>query len=222
MAKYVIILGHGEGDGGTSSSIYGISERVHLEKLGNELRKVIEFYGLSKDFDLIDDINVYRRNDFVKTPQRYKGKNVIELHLNAFNGIASGGEIIFGAGLSPDEMDLRFEKMLREDFGFRRYIVSDYYQNPREAKRLGINYRLVEYCFIDNVDDAKRFYSHEYYIAKRTIETIVGKKLIDSDVPPFTTNYIIQLGAFNDYNKAQEELIKIRKDYPSAWIRKVK
>ncbi len=229
--KHVIILGHGEGDGGTPYGYDGRSERYHLEMYGKDLKKHVIEYGLEKEVIIFDNINVYLRNDFKKNWQRWVlAKSITEIHLNAtINHNGRGAEIIYATGLKVDDIDLRFKEMLTKEVGWRRWYVTDNFQNPRKAKQYNFkSYRLVELLFIDNKDDFKIWQQKQDVLAKKTLEVILNKKLTKPVVNPqlpitqFNTKYIIQAGAFNTYDKAVEHLEKIQKIEKGAFIRRVK
>lgn len=228
MSKHIIILGHGEGDPG-ATGFYGKTERDYLEQLGFVINKLIVRHSLESQFDLISDINTIKRKSFINNTGRFKNaKSVTELHLNAFNSEARGAEVIFGVGLKPDAIDNSFKDYLSKIWKWRGFKTNDRLMNPREAKKRGINYRLVEYCFCDNKRDVDLFSLGLEDHARRTLECIVGYKLNaveeieDKTEHPFTTNYIIQLGAFNDINHAKKKLDEVKKNHPDAWVRRVK
>lgn len=220
MSKHIIIAGHGDGDPGASG--YYKSERASIIDMVDAIRQVIAKYNLEKKFEIIDSFNVYKRNDFAKNQAKYKkAKTVTEIHLNAFNKESRGAEIIFGAGFKPDAYDVRLEKMLRKYFTWRRYIASDNYQNPREAKRRGINYRLIEYAFCDNKKDIDIYNKNLEKLALETVEALLNKDLGE---PPTTTKplgklYTVQIGAFKNKENAERQLKKAKKHFPDAFIK---
>ena len=221
--KHLIILGHGEGDGGALGVVK--SERLHLLDLGRELRILINAFSLPVVLE--DTKNIYKRNDFQKNPTYYRSfESVTEIHFNSDStGKATGGEILFAEGLVADKMDKRFEQYLRNHFGFRRYIKSNWYQQTRVAKQLSIpSYRLVEICFCNNPVDIQKFMGKERYHAQKILEVITQRTLEveDRKIQPFSTTYIIQLGAFNQLENAQKQLKEIQKHFKDAFIRRVK
>lgn len=223
MAKHLIILGHGEYDPGAIGAFK--TEREHLEDLAKQLKIFIKKYDLPVVIE--DERNVYKRNAFYNYTYYYKGfETVTELHFNSdSSGKATGGEILFAEGLEADELDKRFEEYLRKNFGFRRYVKSDWYQQTRVAKQVNLSsYRLVEICFCNNPEDIKKFMGKEEYHAEQILEVILNRnfKTEKEVLPEFETTYIIQLGAFNNYDLAQKQLREVHRHIPDAFIRKVK
>lgn len=219
MSKHIIILGHGEGQPGASG--FYKSERSSIEDIGRAIKTQIARHSLSKDVEVIDKINVYARNDFAKNTSKYrKAKSVTEIHLNAVNGKVRGTEILFGAGLKEDAIDKRLRKMLSKYWTWRRYLKSDSYQNPRVAKRLGINYRLIEYCFCDNKKDIDVFNQNLETLAKETLECLLGRALQYpvNATKPTDVLYRVQVGAYAMKTNAERQLKKVRKHFPDAFI----
>lgn len=210
--KHVVILGHGEGDPGATG--VSKSERAYLQDIGKAIKNKANEMKLP--IVVIDNINVFKRNDLRKNAHKYKkALSVTELHFNAFNKKAEGSEILFGAGFKEDALDVRIKNWLSTKWKWRRFIKSDNYQNPREAKKHGINYRLVEICFCDNPNDMSKYNAVE--VASGLIQCIVNK-----DITPVSYDYIIQLGRFSMYQNAEKKLKEVQKHYPDAWIRQLR
>lgn len=86
-----------------------------------------------------------------------KGFDVIEFHLNAYNGKAKGTEILLKAGLYADSMDKVLLEVNGKYFTNRGFVARSNLYNMNYFAKLGISYRLIEVCFIDNVEDMNVF-----------------------------------------------------------------
>jgi N-acetylmuramoyl-L-alanine amidase len=203
MSKNIIICGHGAGDPGAVDN--GINERDFIRK---ELAPRIKKYG-GGDIDIFDmSKNCYQETQRGRGIQTLKGKNVIEFHLDAAGPIAKGGHIIFGKGLSADALDKRLAGVLEKHFGHRHgkaFDPRDNLLNTNTAKRLGVNYRLVEVCFITNSGEVAYLKKNVDQIAKDFAAAITGKA--QAAATPGT--YRIFTGTFETDASANTAAIKI-------------
>lgn len=222
MSKHIVILGHGEGDPG-ATGYYGKSERAYLEDFARKLKEIINAHGLAGEIEVFDSLNVYRHNLLNTQKAKFKGNMVTELHLNSFNKNARGCEILFGAGLNPDALDNRIKDVLTRFWAWRKWLKTDNIQNCRVAKRNGINYRLVEFCFCDNQQDIDIFTRNLDAIAHLFVEALLNRK-IGQVQPPITAPtgelYRVQVGAYKEKKNADLQLSLVKKHFPDAFITK--
>jgi hypothetical protein len=147
-----------------------------------------------------------------------KGKSVTEFHLDAVGPAAKGGHIIFGAGLKADAMDNRIARVLKNHFGLKwnkAFHPRDDLQNPRVAKNLGVNYRLLEVCFITNKNEVAYLKQNIDQIAKELASPITGKSVSDTSATVSSSGqvtsgtYRIFTGTFATDASANAAAIKI-------------
>ena len=180
MKEFLIILGHGGSDPGASGS--GTNERdflrqqlrPHLWKWAEKSKHMIYFY----------DDNAYqtRHMDRVKTDV-----SVVELHLDSALSVGHGGHVIIKAGFTPNAIDNRLAEMIKRNFGCRGNRCIDgrhNLQNLEIAAHRGIDYRLIEYCFINNQKHMDYFKANLDKVAKETIEALTGEALADPKPQP--------------------------------------
>jgi N-acetylmuramoyl-L-alanine amidase len=203
VSKNIIICGHGGKDPGAGAN--GINERDFIRK---ELAPRIKKYG-GGDIEIFDmSKNCYQETQKGRGIQTLKGKNVIEFHLDAADPTAKGGHIIIAKGLSADAMDQRLADVLKKHSGWRNgeaFDLRDNLLNLNTAKRLGINYRLVEVCYITNPNEVAYLKKNVDQIAKDFAEAITGK--VQAATTPGT--YRIYTGTFDTDAKAEAAAIKI-------------
>lgn len=154
MAKLYIIPGHGHGDPGAVGGGQNEADSVR-----NLARRVKELAADPSDVDLHDfSRNAYAQGD-LNTLNVPKGTMVMELHRDSANGSARGAHVIIKGGFEADAFDKALAKNLAAIFPGRSNIIvgrSDL-ANANRAARRGINYRLAEVGFIDNVTDRTIF-----------------------------------------------------------------
>ena len=175
MAKLYIICGHGSGDPGATGSGYNEAERVRA--LG---KKIKELGGTN--VVLMDTNRNWYADAAVSSYVFPKGAIVCELHLDsASSKSAKGGHVIVKKGLKADKYDKAIAKFITGMFPGRSQsiVYRDDLANINRASRRGVNYRLVECCFISNKDDIKKFNDNLEEIAKGFIES-VGLKVLSS------------------------------------------
>lgn len=156
MPKLFVICGHGAGDPGACSGGYSEAERVRA------LASRMQALGGS-DVQVGDTgVNWYASN-WISKGKCPKGVPVVELHMDSAAASARGGHVEVKKGFSPDSMDKKLAAFVtgmfpgRADAGGIRYR-SDL-ANVNRAARMGVNYRLLECCFITNADDLGKFNS---------------------------------------------------------------
>lgn len=214
MAEHTVIFGHGAEDAGASGN--GTNERDFLRKEFYPLLKKyagpsVEFYDLSK--------RSVRETGAGRGIYTLKGKTVTEFHLDCASPSAKGGHVVIAAGFSPDAMDKRLADVIKKDFGWRggqAFSARNDLANLNAAKRVGINYRLIEMCFISNSAEMAHLRKNLDRIARDYIEAITGEaKTVEATKPATTTlgKYRVYTGAFATQATAE----KARKDIESAF-----
>lgn len=156
MSKLYVIPGHGHGDPGAVGGGQNEADSVR-----NLARRVKELAADPSDVELHDfSRNAYAQGD-LNTLSVPKGTMVLELHRDSANGSARGAHVIIKAGFEADAFDKALAKNLSAIFPGRSSIIvgrSDL-ANANRAARRGINYRLAEVGFIDNITDRTIFNS---------------------------------------------------------------
>lgn len=177
MTKLFIIAGHGAGDPGACANGYSEAERVRalaskIKKLGGSAVKVGD-----------TSVNWYASN-YIGKGKCPKGVPVIELHMDSAMASARGGHVEIKQGFSPDSYDKALGRFItkmfpgRADSGGIRYR-SDL-ANVNRAAAMGVNYRLLECCFISNASDVKKFNANLDELAEGILESFGIKKASSS------------------------------------------
>lgn len=148
--KLYIICGHGAGDPGSGGHGYNEADVVRL--VGKKLKSL----GGSKVELLDTSINWYKSGKVNADLAKKVGKNpVVELHLDAAGESAKGGHVIIKTGMTPDAYDNNLAALEKSYFPGRSEVLvkRSNLANINRAAIYGINFRLVELCFITNKDD---------------------------------------------------------------------
>lgn len=167
MAKLYIICGHGAGDPGACANGYSEAERVRA--LG---KKIKELGG--SNVVLMDTSRNWYEDNGISSYKFPKGAVVCELHLDSASASAKGGHVIVKEGLKADNYDRNIAKFITGMFPGRSASIAyrNDLANPNRAAFRGVNYRLVECCFISNADDIEKFNKNISKIAKGFIEAV--------------------------------------------------
>lgn len=152
MVKLFVIAGHGAGDPGACSG--GYSEADLVRQLASRLKAI----GGS-DVQVGDtSVNWYKSN-YIGKGKCPKGVPVLELHMDSASASAKGGHVVIKSGFKADKYDNALANFIAGMFpGRSKKIVgrSDL-ANPNRAASMGVNYRLLECCFISNTNDRNKF-----------------------------------------------------------------
>lgn len=147
MSKTYLIAGHGAGDCGAAGN--GYQEADLTRKIANSLYGILKnqievaLYDTSK--------NLYKSKDYSSFES---DSRVVEIHLNsATNTEAKGTEILVKTGLTPDSVDTALLNAMAKYFKNRGVKYSSTLGNMNNFATLGINYVLIEVCFICNASD---------------------------------------------------------------------
>ena len=176
MAELYIICGHGAGDPGATGNGYNEAELVRA--LGKKMKKLC-----GSNVVLLDVKRNWYADKGVSSYPFPKDAIVYELHLDSSSSSsAKGGHVIIKKGIKADKYDKKIAKFITGMFPGRSASIvgrNDLANINRAALR-GINYRLIECCFISNKNDVKKFNDNIDKIAKGLIEC-AGLKIIESD-----------------------------------------
>ena len=144
--RLLLVSGHGAGDSGATGNGYreDVETRRMTTAIFNHLNGKIPVTMYPQSSNLV------RTNDH----GQYKNHNVIEFHLNAFNGTARGTEILIREGLQPSSMGNAMLGVLSKYFVNRGFKRRNNLGNMNKFHAMGgTGYQLIETCFIDNKSD---------------------------------------------------------------------
>lgn len=151
MTKLYVISGHGAGDPGASGN--GYNEADVVRQISSRLKKL----GGSSVVELDKSINWYASRKVDASLKKTVGSNpVLELHLDSESASAKGGHVIIRG--NADKYDNALAKFLGSYFPGRseKIVKRTNLANANRAANLGINYRLIEVCFVTNNADMKK------------------------------------------------------------------
>ncbi len=195
MGKLFIIAGHGNGDSGAVGGGYQEQERVRA------LASAIKAAGGS-DVLVGDTTKNYYKDNLISTiPEGYM---VCELHMDSATATsAKGGHVIIHADFNADKYDTALADYISTKFPGRSTIISKRSDlaNPNRAKALGLNYRLLECCFISNSSDLTTFNKDINEIAKGILACfdisateVVTPEVVEPEAI-VTTGYVVRVTA---------------------------
>lgn len=158
-----VICGHGAGDSGACAE--GLQEQERVRALAGVMKQLAP----NEVTILNPDINWYASKMVNAALKSQVGSNpVIELHMDSAGATAKGGHVIIKQGFEADQYDKNLAGFIGNMFPGRSNMIvgrSDL-ANINRAAANGINYRLLECCFISNHDDLVKFNSRIEDIAK--------------------------------------------------------
>ena len=149
-----VICGHGNGDPGSSGG--GETEADLVRRLAKRMKALggasVEVLDTSKNWYAQGLVNSALKKKVGRNP-------VVELHMDAANGKARGGHVIIDADLSADANDKALADYISKKFPGRseKLVKRNNLANLNRAQAQGIDYRLLEVCFIDNKQDREAF-----------------------------------------------------------------
>lgn len=210
--KFGIICGHGNGDPGASSTVYG-TEANMVRQLAPFIQRYLVNYADTVIFDT--SRNWY---EFLKTNSySFSGFDyIIELHGNAGahdqsgNGVTTGIEVWVTSSEEGITVEQNICTKISDTFGMknRGVKVTDFFV-IRTIKDQGISSCLIENGFIDDKDDMKIIFSNMEGYCKTLAEAIAeGFGLKRSTVSPIIM-YCVQCGPIcteEEANELSEEL----------------
>lgn len=149
-----VIAGHGAGDPGAGGG--GYNEADLVRRLADRMKALAP-----NDVEILDkSINWYASKRVNQDLKNRVGNNpVIELHMDSGASNARGGHVIIKGGYEPDNYDYRLAEGISRLFSGRSETIvkRDNLYNINQAAKYGINYRLLEVCFISNDADRNLF-----------------------------------------------------------------
>lgn len=152
MANVFVIPGHGAGDPGAGA--YGYNEAERVRALATRMK---EIGGAA--VQLADYSRNYYADNGIGRGDCPSGVPVIELHMDSASASARGGHVIIKQGFDPDNIDNALANFIGSMFPGRAQLITPRSDlaNPNRAAAMGVNYRLLECCFITNRDDLNKF-----------------------------------------------------------------
>ena len=173
MGKLYIICGHGAGDPGACAG--GYTEAALVRKLGKRIKAL----GGSQVV-LLDVTRNWYADGGIGKLKLADGNSLMELHLDSATASAKGGHVIIKSGFSADKYDKAIAAFLADYFPGRSNIIvkrSDL-ANVNKAAARGLNYRLVEVCFISNKADRTKLIKNMDAVATGLLKSfgIASKK----------------------------------------------
>ena len=160
--KLYVICGHGAGDSGATGG--GKTEAALVRKLAKKMAAAnpnVVVLDTSRNWYADGGVNASLKKRVGSNP-------VVELHMDAASASAKGGHVIIAAGLSADKQDMALASYISRQFPGRASTIAkrSNLANPKRAKARGIDYRLLECCFISNKADREKFIKDMGAIAK--------------------------------------------------------
>lgn len=176
MPKLFVIAGHGAGDPGAVGGGHNEAERVRA--LATKMKELAP-----NDVTLGDFNRNYYADGGVSTLVLPKDMCVIELHMDSGAASARGGHVIIKDGMAPDQYDKQLASNISAMFPGRSQTIvgRNNLANINRAANRGLNYRLLEVCFISNTNDLNKF-NQELESVARTILDAFG--IGDDDMTP--------------------------------------
>ena len=112
---------------------------------------------------------------------------VVEVHMDAALQSQKGGHIIIHSDYVTDAIDDNLIAMIQKHFGLvtrnglglskRGDLL-----NCNNARRWGINYRLLEFFFLADATDRNYYLANLDLVAKNMVEAVVGFQIADDKV----------------------------------------
>lgn len=143
-----------------------------------EFRNLINKMLSGKGVKYISDLDSETLSEYLKRIETGNASVVVEHHFNASDGKATGIEVIVGS--DADRLDIAFAKELCDTgasiLGVKNRGVKSEAESHRG--RLGLMREqgivaLTEICFIDNIEDMKKYQSKKEELAKAWTEIII-------------------------------------------------
>lgn len=177
MAKAYFIAGHGAGDPGA-----GKDGRWEADDVRRLCAKIKERGG--SNVEILDTSRNWYKDNGISKLSLPKGATLTELHRDSDSGTARGAHVIIKDGFNADAVDNALAKKLSAIFPGRSSIIvkRSNLANVNRAAARGINYRLCEVGFVDNVTDNKIFDGNLAKIADAILEAC-GVKPSSSPAP---------------------------------------
>lgn len=202
--KLLVVAGHGKltsgkMDNGAEGNGYKEAERVRT--LANRMKALggssVVLGDQSKkwiDYKLYNNVN---KGDY---------DCVIELHMDSASASARGGHVIIKSGFSADKYDLALESFIKSYFPGRSVTMDK--RNDLSAVNTcasrGINFRLLEVCFISNSSDISKFNSNIDAVAKGILSAFgIGTSTSNTTTAPADPDGDTKSGGVSQATKDQ-------------------
>ena len=159
--RLLVVAGHGAGDPGAVG--HGFTEAERVRALANRMK------ALGGNSVILGDTSQdWYRSGLFNNVNTSTFDAVVELHMDSGVSSACGGHVIIQSGFSADAYDNNLANFLKSYFPGRAEIIKrrNDLANPDICARRGINYRMVEVCFITNHTDMTKFNNNLDVIAK--------------------------------------------------------
>lgn len=202
MTKLYVIAGHGAGDPGAGGG--GRNEADLVRQLAKKMKELggsdVEVLDTSRNWYADGGVNAALKKKVGSNP-------LIELHLDAASASAKGGHVIIKDTMQPDKYDKALAEFLKKEFPGRAesIVKRGNLANVNRSATHGINYRLIEVCFITNDADRKKLLGNMGDIAKGILAAFgIGGKTV----------YVIQkdgLYVWNTYKSTRKKVSTLKK-----------
>lgn len=175
----LIAFGHGNGDPGAVSGNF--TEADMVRKLQASLAKWAKEAGIKIAFYTN---NLYQHANDMK---KYADWAIVEVHMDAAAKPQKGGHIIIHSDYITDEMDDNLIAMIKKHFGLVTRNAAGLSKrndllNLNNARRWGVNYRLIELFFLAEPTDRDYYLNNLDLIGKNLIEAMIGQQVADDSV----------------------------------------
>lgn len=156
--RIAIFVGHSLLKSGTYTSAQGVkNEYLYNKQLGAELKDLLDSIGQPCDLIICPEYRFTSssQEDNYKLPIANSGKYdlIIELHLNSYNGEATGAEVLCYPASNSIAIGERVQKKLSTAFRDRDIIKTSKYYMLRETYPTAI---MVESFFCDSKSDCAK------------------------------------------------------------------
>lgn len=175
----LIAFGHGNGDPGAVSGNF--TEADMVRKLQASLAKWAKEAGIKIAFYTN---NLYQHANDMKKCADWA---IVEVHMDAAAKPQKGGHIIIHSDYITDEMDDNLIAMIKKHFGLVTRNAAGLSKrndllNLNNARRWGVNYRLIELFFLADSTDRDYYLNNLDLIGKNLIEAMIGQQIADDSV----------------------------------------
>ena len=215
MANLFIVCGHGGSDPGSVGGGQTEAERVRA------LAARVKALGGSSVTVGDTSFDWYTKGSF-NTYAFPKDAQVLELHMDAFNGSARGGHVIINAQYNADKYDNALASFISVYFPGRSTTISKRSDlaNCNICAKRGVSYRLLECCFIDNTNDRNKFNANLDTIATGILAAfdIKASASTPAPIPSPGTLYRVQVGAYASKSNANAMADKLKAAGFDAYI----
>lgn len=155
MPRLFVICGHGAGDPGAGG--YGFDEAERVRVLGNRIKE------LGGDNVILGDTSRnYYADSGILSGDIPGDSTIVELHMDSAVASARGGHVLVKTGIGTNQYDENLANFITDMFPGRanKFQYVDWLANANRAYSVGLDYRLLECCFISNYDDLEKFNSN--------------------------------------------------------------